>query len=82
MLPLLRSTEGGTTKFTKSLVPPSPEGVAVIASDTVLLVLATFWTAMRLYSRKLKNLPFMVEDWLHILALVSALLSWWLRQMC
>lgn len=52
-------------------MPPSSEGTGVIVGDCVLVVFTSLWTALRIYSRKHKGVQLMVEDYLHMGALVG-----------
>ncbi|KAI1503051.1 hypothetical protein F5X99DRAFT_376615 [Biscogniauxia marginata] len=70
--PRLINTGNGTTQESKiesDLVPLSSGGVGLIVEGVFLTLLTGVWTAMRLYCRRLKNVPIALEDWLHIAAL-------------
>ena len=57
--------------YTGTIVPPSSQGSGVIVGDCVLLILTTLWTALRIFSRKQKRVPLLIEDYLHLGALVG-----------
>ncbi|KAL3440935.1 hypothetical protein BJX65DRAFT_314333 [Aspergillus insuetus] len=56
--------------YTSGLVPPSAAGTAIIIGDCVLLVLATVWTVLRVILRQSTVAGQLVEDYLHLFALV------------
>lgn len=47
------------------------QGAGIIAGNVIVAVAAVIAVALRIWSRKLKNLPLGVDDWLIIAALVG-----------
>jgi hypothetical protein len=59
--------------YSSGLVPPSAAGAAIIIGDCVLLVLAIVWTVLRVILRQRTAAGLLVEDYLHLFALVWTL---------
>lgn len=51
-------------------IPPTAQGVSIIAANVVLVILTAIWTALRFWCRKLKGTGYFAEDWMHLTALV------------
>jgi hypothetical protein len=53
-----------------NVLPLSKGGVEVLATCVLLSLIATCWTGLRFYSRRMKKLAIMPEDYLILAALV------------
>ncbi|KAK8107070.1 uncharacterized protein PG998_009083, partial [Apiospora kogelbergensis] len=51
-------------------IPPTAQGVSIIAANVVLVILTAIWTTLRFWCRKLKGTGYFAEDWMHLTALV------------
>ncbi|KAI3542584.1 integral membrane protein [Colletotrichum filicis] len=58
--------------ITTTVVPlaANPNATQVIYTNIVLVTLVTVWTGLRLYSRKMRRVPFGVDDSLYMVALI------------
>lgn len=53
------------------IVPLAVGGINIIITNILLVVLATVWTALRLWCRKVMGGRYYLEDWMHLGALFS-----------
>jgi len=60
-----------TLAYNGSTVPLSPEGIAVVVTNGVFVLLVTIWTGLRFYSRKTMGHGLMIEDYFHLCAVVQ-----------
>jgi hypothetical protein len=56
--------------YTINVVPPTKDGVVSIVANVLMVSLASIWTALRFYGRRLKGQPWYFEDLLCLFALV------------
>ncbi|KAK7446482.1 integral membrane protein [Colletotrichum acutatum] len=60
------------SRIMTTIVPlaANPNATQVIYTNIVLVTLVTLWTGLRLYSRKMRQVPFGVDDSLYMVALI------------
>lgn len=56
--------------YTTYVVPPTKDRVASIVANVLMVSLASIWTVLRFYARRLKGQPWYFEDLLCLFALV------------
>lgn len=66
------AVDSDLSRIKTTIVPlaANPNAVQVIYTNIVLVTLVTVWTGLRLYSRKMRRVPFGVDDSLYMVALV------------
>ncbi|KAK8067622.1 hypothetical protein PG996_006734 [Apiospora saccharicola] len=61
-------------------IPLNEQGVKLQVTNAVLVVLATTWTALRFWCRKMKGAGYFFEDWMHLGAVIcfygTAVANW------
>lgn len=67
----LVSREAAPEVFTQQFPPLAYEGRALLAAVSVMWVLTTAWTGMRIVSRYLRKTEFQIEDYLYFVGYVS-----------
>lgn len=63
---------GSGDLYTTYVVPPTKDAVASIVVNVLMFLLASIWTVLRFYVRRLKGQSWYFEDLLCLLALVRA----------
>lgn len=61
---------GSADLYTTYVVPPTRDGVASVVVNVLMVFLASIWTVLRFYARRLKGQPWYFEDFLCLFALV------------
>ncbi|KAK1471789.1 integral membrane protein [Colletotrichum cuscutae] len=66
------AVDSDLSRITTTFVPlaANPNATQVIYTNIVLVTLVTVWTGLRLYSRKMRRVPFGVDDSLYMVALI------------
>ncbi|KAJ0161618.1 hypothetical protein CTA2_5910 [Colletotrichum tanaceti] len=61
----LQVQEATTTKITERYPPLTRDGVSLVITASIMMVLTTLWTVMRLASRRMTGVPFHLEDYFY-----------------